>query len=161
MTDTKGAGVELPVQQPLTLVMPVRVEALDQLRATVQALAAAGLERALNKIGTVHATRFVVVADDADEPKWARLMVIATFDGAFEPYLRAFAVELNDPFNILFGFISDRPNLPVIDNQDEFIAYVSAHLADNGRTYSAYPGLTALDIWEATRPMDDGAPVLR
>ena len=117
------------VQVPLTLVMPVKLDLLQELKATLQLLRdaeveAAKLERALNTVGTVHNTRFVILEDKAG--KWAKLIVIALYDGSVDDYIRAFARELNDQFNALFKCIADAPEeiIPVIDNVDKFIKYV-------------------------------------
>lgn len=151
------------VQVPLTLVMPVDLEQLQKLKDTLNFLAAdpdqaAKLDRALDTVGTVHNTRFVILEDKAGE--WAKLIVIALYDGSVGDYINAFARELNDQFNLLFQFVADAPTTPVNENVDEFIKYVTDRdvLPANGNSYRAYPGLTALDIFEATRPSNDGAP---
>ena len=151
------------VQEPLTLVMPVKLELLQKLKGTLNFLAAdpdqaAELERALHKVGTVHNTRFVILEDEAGE--WAKLIVVALYDGSVDDYIRAFARELNQQFNSLFECIENAPPTPVIDHVDEFIEYVTDRDVPpaNGTSYRAYPGLTALDIFEATRPSNDGAP---
>lgn len=147
------------------LVMPVKSGATGALRVALNALtqpdARAKLEGALDKVGTVHSTRFVILEDD--DGKRAKLIVIALFDGTVRDYIAAFARELNDEFNLLFGFIEDtedKPRVPVNSDVDRFIQYVINRDVPpaNGQTYSAYPGLTALDIFEATRPRNDGAP---
>jgi hypothetical protein len=149
------------VQQPLMLVMPVVPERLPALRTTLRALDQEHITRALDRVGTVHATRFVVLEDDAGG--WAKLIVVATFDGSVEDYIAAFARELSREFNVLFGFVADtedKPSPPVEDDVERFTRYVHNRNVRpaNGRTYSAYPGLTALDIYEATRPRHDAAP---
>ena len=150
------------VQEPLTLVMPVKLDRLQELKIALQGLAkpkaAAQLDRALDTVGTVHNTRFVIIEDEAGQ--WAKLIVVALYDGSVEHYIGAFARELNHQFNGLFEFIEDAPPTPVNENVGKFIDYVKARdvKPENGRSYRAYPGLTALDIFEATRPLNDGAP---
>src|SRR5215212_1984104 len=134
------------VQEPLMLVMPVKPGRTDELKAALNMLAAPGpakaLEDKLDKVGTVHSTRFVVL-EDGDRAS-AKLIVLALFDGSVRDYIAAFARELDDQFNLLFRFVV------YVENRDVKPA--------NGQTYSAYPGLTALDLYEATRPPNDGAP---
>ena len=151
------------VQVPLTLVMPVKLELLQKLKDTLNFLAAdpdqaAKLERALATVGTVHNTRFVILEDQAGQ--WAKLIVVALYDGRVDDYIRAFARELNDQFNLLFQFIAGAPKTPVNENVEQFVKYVTDRDVPpaNGTSYRAYPGLTALDIFEATRPSNDGAP---
>jgi len=153
------------VQEPLMLVMPVKPGRTDELKAALNMLAAPGpakaLEDKLDKVGTVHSTRFVVL-EDGDRAS-AKLIVLALFDGSVRDYIAAFARELDDQFNLLFRFVvdtPDKPRSPVRDDVDRFVAYVENRDVKpaNGQTYSAYPGLTALDLYEATRPPNDGAP---
>ena len=153
------------VQEPLMLVMPVKAGATAALRMALQQLAqedrAKRLEDTLDRVGTVHSTRFVIL-EDGDS---AKLIVVAVFDGTMEDYIAAFARELDEQFNLLFRFIEDtpdKPREPVRDHVEPFQQYVANRNVPpaNGRTYSAYPGLTALDIYEATRPREDGAPAL-
>jgi hypothetical protein len=150
------------VQVPLMLVMPVKAGKVPELKAALTLLGkppySSALEAKLDKVGTVHSTRFVVLEDDP-----ARLIVLALYDGSVEDYIGAFARELNREFNVLFGFIEDtedKPVVPVENDVERFVQYVVNRDVKpaNGQTYSAYPGLTALDLYEATRPTNDGAP---
>jgi hypothetical protein len=136
-------------QQPLLLVMPVDMARLDELRATIEGLPQDRLNAALDSVGTVHSTRFVILEDD--EGAWAKLIVVAIYDGTAKDYIEAFARQLSLAFNRLFDFVSDAPRTPVEQNVDEFFKYVDAHDVKPvlGRTYLANPGLTVLDIWEA------------
>jgi hypothetical protein len=154
------------IQEPLMLVMPVKPGQVPALRQALNGLAAPpysmALENALDTVGTVHSTRFVILEDG----ERAQLIVLALYDGSVDDYIAAFARELNDQFNALFSFVvdtEDKPNVPVKDDVARFIQYVRNRDVKpaNGVTYSAYPGLTALDIAEATRPRNDPGPVLR
>jgi hypothetical protein len=157
-----GPGTDKNIQQPLTLVMPVSYERLDDLKATLKNDRIAAFSRAaLERVGTVHSTRFVILEDA--EQRWAKLLVIAIFDGDVDDYIAAFARELNRVFNPLLQFVEeteDKPPLPVEDNVEAFTRYVKNRNVPpaSNRTFSAYPDLTALDIYEATRPRNDGAP---
>jgi hypothetical protein len=147
-------------QQPLLLVMPVQIEALPVLKQKVAGLNVSELNEALDTVGTVHSTRFVILEDE--QGKWAKLIVVAIFDGTVDAYIAAFARELRDQFNELFKAVSDHPKLPVEENVQAFIDYVKSHdvPSANGQSYRANPGLTALDIWEAMS-RDTAAPDLR
>jgi hypothetical protein len=141
---------EAPVQNPLTLVMPIASpEAYQQLSQTLQGVQALPPEQnpivaALNKIATVHFARFVFLEDNT------RLGVITTYDGDFEKYINDFVDDIGDVFNLVLKFMSDAPPLPVQEHRQEFLAYVRAHdLRCVEPLYSAYPRSTVLDIQAA------------
>ncbi len=158
-----SAATDEEVQQPLTLVMPVAFEGVGRLRELllrpdVQDVSS----RALDKVGTVQSTRFVILEDSVNE--WAKLAVIATFDGPLDAYIAAFAREMTSVFNGLLRFVEDwPPDRLVQDNVAQFVQYVIEHdiRPANGRTYRANPNLTVLDIHEATRPRQETALSVR
>lgn len=128
--------------------MPIVSGQADALREKMkEKLPQVALNEALDRVGTVHSTRFVIL----EEGDWAKLIVVAIYDGSAEDYIGAFARQLGDAFNLLFHFISDAPRTPVQKYGDEFFKYVEAHDVRpvHERTYLANPGLTVLDIWEA------------
>ncbi len=129
--------------------MPIEIEQLDKLRMTIEGLPQERLNAALDMVGTVHSTRFVIL--EGEDRAWAKLIVVAIYDGTADDYIAAFANRLRDAFNTLFPFISDHPTLDVEDNVQEFIDYVKSHDVRpvGERTYLSNPGLTVLDIWES------------
>ena len=133
------------VQKPLTLVMPVRPEAREALRAEVERLQALPRDQnpvttALDAIGTVHFARFVFLDDE-------RLAVITTYDGDFERYIMDFVDHIGPVFDMLLRHMVDPPPLPVQQHPDEFLAYVRRlDLGCVGSFYSAYPTRPVLDI---------------
>jgi hypothetical protein len=133
------------VQKPLTLVMPVRPEAREALRAEVDRLQALPREEnpvitALDAIGTVHFARFVFLDDE-------RLAVITTYDGDFERYIMDFVDHIGPVFDMLLQHMVDPPPLPVQQHPEEFLAYVNRHdLGCVGTFYSAYPTRPVVDI---------------
>lgn len=152
-------GSQSDIQQSLLLVMPIKPCAVASLKESLPGLQYPPLSpiEALDRVGTVHSTRFVVFEGgggaDGQTP-WAKLAVVATFDGDTDEYLKAFARELSLQFNLLFGFIVDAPPTPVEDRDkvEGFVSYVKAHTIDiEGPVYRAYPGWTALDIDSAVR----------
>ena len=147
--------------QQLLLVMPVVPGALDGLRQAVQGLPAEYLSAALDRVGTVHSTRFVIFDDVAGG---AKLAVVATFDGDADEYIEAFARELDQAFNLLLEFIADKPATPVSDrdNVRGFVDYVKArNRKPSGTAYRAYPGWTALDIGDSIAVVAEAAPARR
>ena len=133
------------VQQPLTLVMPVRPEASAALRAEVEELQALPRERnpvtiALDTLQTVHCARFVFIDDE-------RLAVITTYDGDFERYIMDFVDHIGPVFDRLLQHMVDTPPLPVRAHREEFLAYVREHdLVCVPPFYSAYPTRSVVDI---------------
>ena len=131
--------------------MPIEPGSVDKLQDTIRdKLAPARLNAALDKVGTVHSTRFVIL--DEDQGASAKLIVVAIYDGTADDYIGAFARQLRDAFNRLLPFISDYPEGESVEEHvQEFTDYVKAHDVKpvHGRTYLANPGLTVLDIWEA------------
>lgn len=138
-------AADAPVQQPLTLVMPVRPEASATLRAELEALQALPREHnpvitALDEIGTVHFARFVFLDDD-------RLAVITEYDLDFDRYIMDFVDHIGPVFDQLLRHMADPPPLPVQAHREEFLDYVRRHdLRCLGPFYSAYPERTVLDI---------------
>jgi hypothetical protein len=149
-------GLDPEIQQPLLLVMPAKLETVPMLKAGLAGLDFTQINAALDQIGTVHNTRLLVLEDDEhDPPQWAKLMVAAVFDGTVEEYIGAFAIVLNDLFNLLFQFVvdtPDKPRVPVRDHVEEFVAYVVGRdCKAPGTPYSICPDVTALDVFEAMR----------
>ena len=93
--------------------MPVSPGALDELRETIDGdCPRPQLNGALDMVGTVHSTRFVILEDE--EGSWAKLIVVAIYDGTADDYIAAFANRAaKAPSTTLFPFISDHPKLNV------------------------------------------------
>jgi hypothetical protein len=143
MTDARTA--DAPVQNPLTLVMTVKPEDREVLRAKVHGLQALPPEKnpvttALEEIGTVHFARFVFIDED-------RLAVITTYDGDFERYIMDFVDYIGPVFDDLLQHMVDAPELPVEQHRQEFLAYVRKNdLTCVPPFYSAYPTRTVQDV---------------
>jgi hypothetical protein len=142
---TQSRPGDAPVQSPLTLVMTVKPEDRDVLRAKVHGLQALPPEQnpvtaALDEIGTVHFARFVFLDQD-------RLAVITTYDGDFEHYIMDFVDHIGPVFDDLLQHMVDAPGLPVEQHRQEFLEYVRTHdLTCVGTFYSAYPTRTVQDF---------------
>jgi hypothetical protein len=130
----------VPVQTPLTAILPIK-SPQDYLALTVVLpKAAPAIEAALNKISTVHFARFVFLANNT------QLAIITTYDGDFARYIGDFAREMGGVFDMLFQHIADAPPLPVLKNIDAFVKYVADHDVKPASFYSAYPTLTVVTI---------------
>jgi hypothetical protein len=130
----------IPVQTPLTCIMPIRSPEGFQALAALLPIAKPKIDAALKVIGTVHFARFVFLQDNT------QLAIITTFDGTFERYISDFASHIGPIFDLLFEHIESPPPTPVAKNTPEFIAWVQAHDAREVGFFSAYPSLGVLDI---------------
>ncbi len=149
--ESHAPAAEQPIQNPLTLVMPIASEEayqqLDQELLKVQSLPAEQnpIVVALTKIATVHFARFVFLENNT------RLAVITSYDGDFDKYIMDFVDHIGDVFDMLLQFMADAPPLPVREHRQEFLDYVRSHdLRGIEPFYSAYPRSTVLDILQAT-----------
>jgi hypothetical protein len=135
-----------PVASPLTLVMTIKspqdfVE-LKTLLGKLQSLPPDKnpISVALTKLSTVHFARFVFLNDH-------QLAVITTYDGTFLEYIDAFVDAIGGIFDELLAHMSDAPPLPVSDNRQKFLDYVTKNdLTCLPPFYSAYPNLKVRDI---------------
>lgn len=133
------ASVATAVQNPLNLMLtiqPGKNQTILEYLATNQAT----INAALNKVGTVHFARFLMI------PGTQYLFVITAYDGDFNAYIQAFTNLLGDVFNALLSCVDPAPPLPVQQNVAEFEAFVSKYNLPTG-LYSAYPSCTVVQIW--------------
>ncbi len=145
------------VQNPLTLLLPIRNAEVYSLRSGLQALQAL-LKASLDGIGIVHFARLVIL------PNTNILAVITEFDGDFNDYILAFVrnAGVAQVFDTILSKVDDVDTppsvppgaglVPVTQNTDGFIQYLdyynctSAGRADSFAWYSAYPSLTVKQI---------------
>lgn len=139
---------------PLTLLMPLR-EGIDiEEPAQVIAHEQPMIDAALEKVGTVHYARFLLL--DASSPNLQPsspssegpflLGVITTYDGDFDLYIQDFVHQLGEVFDALLGFTRDgAPLVPVKDHVADFAAWVARNDASRQppnnalSQYAAYP----------------------
>ncbi len=140
----------IAVQNPLTLIMTIRSEAdYQQLHGLLQKIQSAPVDHnpiwiALNKLKIVHFARFVFLENNT------KLAVITTYDGTFGDYINDFIDAIGDVFNALLAHMDGAPPLPVQQNRQQFLDYVTANdLRGIEPFYSAYPKATVLDIQAA------------
>lgn len=141
---------EVQVQNPLTLVMPIKSEeAAQALKATLDSQHVRDyIEAALRRLRTVHFARFVVLEG---EPR--RLAVITSYDDEFEDYIMSFTDALGEVFDKLLACVADPPPTPVKLHREDFLAYVRKHdLTCVGSFFSAYPQRRVADIAAVPSP---------
>jgi len=110
------------------------------------------IQKALAALDYVHYARFV--------PVWEQglLLIVTEFDGAMPDYVMDFAAVLDDEFSLILSYMKDQPPLPVSRYPEQFWQYVDKHTGPKApqpgaypEPFSAYPGLTALEIAGAAR----------
>ncbi len=133
------APTTAPVQNALNLMLQIKP---GQNANLLEYLAKNGetINDALNKVGTVHFARFLVI------PNTQFLFVITEYDGSFSAYIEAFTALLGPLFDFLLSHMDPAPPLPVQDNVEAFEAFVQKYNLPSN-LYSAYPNCTVQQIW--------------
>lgn len=144
------------VQNPLTLLMPVKREKVTTLAVQLGPLQA-GLTEGLNQIGIVHFVRVLFL------PGTNTLAIITTYDGNFADYILAFVrnPDVATVFNTFLSFIDDdmaQASIPVQQNSQTFLQLLTVYDATGALRqgqyawYSAYPQVTVKQIVKAFPP---------
>ena len=94
---------------------------------------------ALSAVGTVHVSHFVPFENN-------QLGFFTIFDGSFEKYIQDFTEKTSFTFNALFPNITGGPPTPVEKNPQAFYQWALENNYPPIGFYSAYPGLSVLDI---------------
>jgi hypothetical protein len=95
--------------------------------------------KASDSLGTLHLSHFV-----SFENNHAGFFTV--YDGDFEKYIQDFADKTSFTFNALFPNIVGGPPTPVEKNVQTFIQWAAENNYPPIGFYSAYPGLSVLDI---------------
>jgi hypothetical protein len=90
-------------------------------------------------IGTIHYSRFTMLSDKT-------LLFLGDFDGEFGILMAEFAKLAGPVFEAIFQHLNSPPPIPVADNADAFVEWVSAHLLHAVNIYSAYPDFTVQEV---------------
>jgi hypothetical protein len=127
------------VQDYLTLAFPMKsVEDAKTLAGKLAPLMPQ-MSRALDAMGTVHYSRFVALSDKT-------LLLLANFDGEFEPLFGEFAQRLGPLFDTIFAHVNNPPPTPVASNVDAFAKWMTHRNIKPWASYMAYPKGTVQDI---------------
>lgn len=129
-------------QTGLNLVMELKDPVQIRNLAMLVAARKDEIDKALEKIGTVHFARFLPLV----APPKAFLLVITVYDGSFEKYILDFTKELGPIFDEILKFMVDPPTLPVQQNPKEFLAFIHWYNSAESGVWSAYPDHTAMEI---------------
>ena len=144
-----------PVQNPLTALIPIKAEFVDQLRQ--QLIDDPINPEGLDAVGTVHFARiFVFQPNNASGVPSNLAAVITSYDNNFAAYIQAFVDQpaVAAFFNSFLAAVDDpvaQTLIPVTKNAQAFAEFVQKYDNTNpanswGQWYSAYPGLTVQNI---------------
>ena len=95
--------------------------------------------RASDSIGTLHVAHFVPFENN-------HVGFFTVYDGSVEKYFQDFADKTSFTFDTLFPNITGAPPTPVAKNAQAFLAWGVENNYPAIGFYSAYPGLSVLDI---------------
>ncbi len=102
---------------------------------------------ALERLHYVHFARFVPI------PGHTALQVITAFDGDFRSYVLDFVLAIGPQFEMIMGYVKNRPAAPVMDHPADFLRYIDDHNLGWESTggggislFSSYPTRTVIDI---------------
>jgi hypothetical protein len=149
-------GTPAPVQNPLTLLMPVKKQKVTTLAVQLIPLQAA-LTEGLNQLGIVHFVRVLFL------PGTNILAIITSYDGDFDDYILAFVRNqtVAQVFDTFLSFIDDdmaQASIPVQQNSQTFLQLLTLYDATGAlhqgqyAWYSAYPQVTVKQIVKAFPP---------
>jgi hypothetical protein len=137
----RAAGITGNSEQiPFLVIMPLKSGvAAFTLEQVVFRVAGKMLTDGSDTIGTLHFAHFVPLEDN-------KLGFFTVYDGPFDKYIQDFADKLGPIFDLLFKFVIDPPPTPVAKNATALTAWLAARDLPPIGLYSAYPGLTVLDV---------------
>jgi hypothetical protein len=138
-------GLEQQVQNALNLYLPLKNP--TQMPALLALLQSASDEvhAALSSLHYVHFARFLPSVDGS------MLWVITEYDGGLQSYIMDFVGVLGDAFTEILQFIAGAPPLPVQRYAREFTQFIMDHNLSQVGVWSAYPGVTVIDILRGAR----------
>jgi hypothetical protein len=137
----------LQVQNRLNLVLPIRTDRIEPLKALLGGLGSAGdnpLSTALARLGNVHFAQFVFLERDT------RLGVFTIYDGDFDAYILSFTEHVGAIFNAVLENIEGGDAVrPVQEKRDAFLDFIRRHNHTGIGRFDAYPDRRRFDIVDA------------
>jgi hypothetical protein len=101
----------------------------------------------LDRIGTVHFARWVILPDGADG---GSLLFASNYDGPWDTYIEDFAAEAADSFQAIYSNCVGWPQRGATDIE-AFKAYIKDHQLAPDVYYRAYPTATVGQVKSALR----------
>ena len=127
------------VQNHLTLAFPMGSPADATTLAQKLPLLMPDAFKALDVIGTVHYSRFVVLSEKT-------LLFLADYEGALEKFFQDLAQHIGPVFDAIFEHVDNPPPSPVAGNAEAFVKWAIDHKLDPFAVYTAYENGTVQDI---------------
>jgi hypothetical protein len=127
------------VQNHLTLAFPMRSPAAATAVAQKLPSLMPDAFKALDVIGTVHYSRFVVLSEKT-------LLFLADYEGALEKFFQDLAQHIGPVFDAVFEHVDNPPPSPVAGNAEAFVKWATDHKLDPFAVYTAYENGTVQDI---------------
>jgi hypothetical protein len=109
------------------------------LKLVGKALVAEKGDRGSDAIGTLHLAHWVPFENN-------QLGFFTVYDGSVEKYIQDFADKNSAPFDMIFPNLVGAPPTPVAKNAQAFLQWALENSYPPIGFYSAYPGLSVLDI---------------
>jgi hypothetical protein len=131
----------------LAPIIPGRRQHLQQVLAAIAERIAAGGPSPLDKIGTVHFARWVVLPDDADG---GNLLFTSNYDGSWDAYITDFAAQAAESFDAIYSNCVGWPEGGATDI-DAFKDYVRRHEHSSDVYYRAYPMARVREVKSALK----------
>jgi hypothetical protein len=131
----------------LTLLTPIKqgfvpgtqppIRYADAIRGVLAAVDKVPRPNGLDRIGTIHFARWVVIDDEQ------KLLFTSNFDGTWEQYLRDFNVLFANYLDMIW---SNCVGYPGAANYYEFCDWVRAHQVETQLFFAAVPDITVKDV---------------
>jgi len=113
----------------LTTIAPIKAGQLDSLRQVLRGVQE-NPSAALQRIGTIHYARWVIIDDGA------RLLFTSNFDGTWDRYIEDFSEHLAEGLDRIFGHCEGYPGARPLG---PFKDYIRTHQTQADVFYAAYP----------------------
>ncbi|HVE52537.1 MAG TPA: hypothetical protein VNB23_04075, partial [Ramlibacter sp.] len=149
-TGLRGLSTDDQVSRGLNLTLELADPGQMPLLLAGIKLKSAQTRRALEELHFVHFARFIPVRGNK------AVMVITEFDGPLRAYVLDFVIAIGDVFDLILGFVKDRPPLPVRRHPRAFMDFIEKNnrvvvcpgldFGEEYPLYSAYPEQTVIDI---------------
>ena len=118
------------IQNHLSIAFPIKSPADAKALAAELPVLTPGFAKAQDALGTVHYSRFTILADKT-------LMFVADIDGDVETLIGALAKSSGPLFDAIFEHVENPPLVPVANNSGAFLDWVKQHQIDPLIAYSA------------------------
>jgi hypothetical protein len=125
----------------LTVIAPLRPGGAKRLRAFLEKLHGTIGNKGVDKVGTVHDMRFVLLDNDT------KMLFATAYDGDWDPYIDDFATKIPDILDLQFGEWEGWPGI----HDPEVKDWIVKHQVQADFWYVANPDLTVVETRKLER----------